>query len=255
MVKSQPWRLGGKKIAVFGASGNLGRPITYGLLDKGAVVCAFARRLSGLVQLRADNVAAEPDNLLLFDESVLNLHALARRQHSLPSLSGLDGYVYCVGQCPPQGFDREVSRPLTQLLPKALEWEIDRHAVGLVQAHSYLVAHELLRRGGRVVVIGSAITRLEESTCPPWLNSWHYLAANAAKEALVRGLRHNPATRHWELRIHYLAFGAVNTPFHHGCEHKPPAMLEVDEVVEEVLAALCSEEILHKQVLAQPTTA
>jgi len=234
----------GKEFAVFGATGNLGEPIAKQLLLQGAQVHAIARSKSSL-RVFAHSVNY-PDNLSYHSAEIpLCLHGKSALGSSLPKLNG---FVYCIGHCPPYGFDDEVKNPLSCLPIEILRRDLQNHVTYLVQTYQYLLHEELLRQQAQVVVIGSAITRLTEETCPPWLHAWHYIAANAAKEALVQCIRHDPITKEMNWHVHYLAFGAVDTPFHHECKHQPPSMIPVSKVVDEVLTAMQSETDVHKHI-------
>ncbi len=234
--------LRGKKIAVFGATGNIGRYIFKQLGLLGASHHAIVRSEYVFRDFSWGDPAC-PYFTVINDLRLLNSKMI------LPNLPELDGYVYCIGHCPTGGFDDEVSLPLSELPLNRLERDLNNHVLYLARVHQYLLDKELLARGASIVVIGSAITRLAEDTCPPWLNAWHYVAATAAKEALVRGMRHDPLAQELGLRIHYLAFGAVDTPFYEGCEHKPPKLLTIQQVTVEVIEALISDVVVHKHVL------
>ncbi len=230
--------------AVFGATGNLGRPITEQLLLQGANVHAIARHKENLEQLEKN------DRLHTHSIEIQNRHPF-RLTTDLKKLPPLDSLVYCLGHYPANGFDKEVSQPLSVSKGALLARDLQVHVTRLDLLYRELLNISLLKQEAHLVVIGSAITRLTENECPPWLHAWHYTVATAAKEALVRGMRHDPATKKLNLRIHYLAFGAVDTPFHHGCEHQPPKMLSIERVVDEVMCALHSDTHVHKHILAQ----
>lgn len=235
-----------KKVAVFGASGNLGLPIVKKLYREGSHVFVTARSfisLRPILEWAADPIKVHP---VAFHD--LDLCSLDQRL-KLPQLSPLDGYVYCIGHCPAHGFDNEVGTPLSEVPLSVLERDLNNHVLHLARVHQYLLGKHLLSRGASIVIIGSAITRLTEDTCPPWLNAWHYIAATAAKETLVRGMRHDPRAKELDLRIHYLAFGAVNTPFHEDCVHRPHELLTIQQVTAEVIEALISDVVVHKHVL------
>lgn len=232
-----------KNIAVFGATGNLGRPIFKQLMKLGASAHAIVRSECVFRSFSWGDPAC-PHFIVIDDLRLLNSKV------KLPSLPELDGYVYCIGHCPAHGFDDEVSAPLSELPLNKLERDLNNQVLHLARVHQYLLGKQLLARGAAIVVLGSAITQFTEDTCPPWLHAWHYIAATAAKEALVRGMRHDPLAKELGLRIHYLAFGAVDTPFHEGCEHRPPKLLTIQQVTVEVMKALISDVVVHKHVLA-----
>jgi short-subunit dehydrogenase len=230
--------------AVIGATGNLGSPIAEQLYEMGANVHALARSDEDLESL-AKHKAKE--NFHCYPVDVRDTTLLGT---ALPMLPKLDGLVYCIGHCPPRGFDDEIEHPLSEVPTEKLSRDIRNHVLYLVHTFKYFASKNLFNANAHIVVIGSAITRLTENTCPPWLHAWHYIAANAAKEVIVRGMRHDPFSKRLKLLIHYLAFGAVNTPFHEGCEHQPPKMIHVATVVKEVMKALGSPTYIHSEIVA-----
>jgi len=92
----------------------------------------------------------------------------------------------------------------------------------------------------------SAVTRLK-GAFPPFLQAHYHASVISALDWLIEGMRHDPVMAGMGIKIHRLAPIAVNTPFHTGGP-RPPKLLEVEDVVREVLAALASEETVDKEI-------
>lgn len=163
----------------------------------------------------------------------------------------LAGIVYTVGHGPPGGFDEEISVPLSELADVHFTNELTRHVTGLFNVVSQY--RRSLRDRGHIIVIGSAITRLTDDTCPPWLHAGHYATAKAAQAELVRWLRRDPNLKGKNILVHHLAPAAVDTPFHRGCMHQPPALLSVTQVARRVLDAMESTTPLDEMMIPQPS--
>ena len=161
-----------------------------------------------------------------------------------------DGAVYAVGRCPPKGFDDAIQNPLSALPIELFARELEMHMKGL-----FVVFQELLPRlnlCAPFLVVSSAITRLTDETCPPWLYSGHYASAKAGQDELVRWMRRDSIVRNKKILIHRLAFGAVATAFYEECIRRPPAMLPLEEAVREAIEALKSSVVVDNVVVASP---
>ncbi|OHA20103.1 MAG: hypothetical protein A2836_01435 [Candidatus Taylorbacteria bacterium RIFCSPHIGHO2_01_FULL_45_63] len=156
----------------------------------------------------------------------------------------LDGVIYAVGHCPPNGFPEAVKYPLSQLPLERYLNEINMHQVGVLNVFQCMLKN--LKDGGCFVFISSAITRLK-GQFPPFLQAHHYASAISAKDWLVEGMRHDPITTRRRIKVHRLAPVAVDSPFFDGSP-RPPEIIPISTVVDEIVLALESEEIVDKQI-------
>mgnify|MGYP001559238563 CR=1 FL=1 len=230
-----------KTYLVFGAAGFIGREIVRQLLAAGHEVIALVRerhdqvaktlfRLGAIVEVIND----------VADRSAMIDYAV--RIHKTPKF---DGVIYAVGHCPPDGFLQEIGSPLSRLSLERYMRLIEMHQIGVLNVFQNMNAH--LTDGGCFVFITSAITRLK-GQFPPFLHAHHYASAISAEDWLVDGMRHDPAVIARKIKIHRVAPAAVDTPFHHGGP-KPPNLIPVSTVVEEVIRALESDEVVDTQIV------
>jgi len=82
----------------------------------------------------------------------------------------------------------------------------------------------------------------------------HYATAKAAQCELVRWFRRDPNIKDRNILVHRLAPAAVDTSFHQGCQHQPPAMLSVDDVAQRVLDALQSTAVIDEIMMPPQAT-
>ena len=235
-----------KRILVVGGSGSIGGAVVEGLPERGARVFASARTEVGAERLilRYSGVS---------DVTVLRIHVLQpSSQWGLDWTAfiqnNLDGIVYAVGDCPPRGFDNAIKHPLNALSGEDIKYDLELHCVGF--QNLMREALPVLGPSASVVAVSSAITRLTDKDCPSWLYAGHYAAATAAKDELVRWWRRDPKIQKKGVKIHRIAFGAVDTPFHKGSIHKPPALIPLKMAAGEIIAALESDVIVDKTVMA-----
>ena len=244
--------LEGKKILVCGGSGSIGGAVVDLLVDAGAKVYATAGSEEGADRF----IAHHPDADVFHLDAV---HPDERKRDSLVawveltlhSKGPIDGIVYSVGRCPPGGFDEAIRYPFNALPAEQLRQELDLHVVGLLNVFKTVLS--ALKNGAAIVVVSSAITRATLAPMPDWLYAGHYAAAKAAQDELTRWMRRDSVVRQRCINIHRLAFGAVDTPFHHGCRHSPPALIPLKAAASEIVAALDSETIVDKVILPSPT--
>lgn len=250
--------LTGKHVLVAGGTGSIGKGIVIALLQQGAYVYVLTRngqkarvKLAELLKMYTQN------NLLTIitgdvtDKSDLweaqDLFRGSKEENISPSLESI---IYSVGNCPPHGFDSAVDVRIMDGVQPELEQELALHVHGLANIVSKLLPAVV--PGGHLVVISSAITRLTDEHCPPWLQAGHYATAKAAQDELVKWIRRDPFVKEKHILIHRLAPAAVNTPFHQGCRHSPPAMLTIEEVAHHVLRALQSDSVIDEMLLPPP---
>lgn len=236
-----------KEIIVFGGTGSIGSAIVWRLWQCDYSVMAVSRNQTPRRLLKTTfwgEGSPETPAIRYAEADVTKNHDLMQLL-DVPPAQDLAGIIYAVGFGPPAGFEQAVSQPLTGTRG-LLEEELQRHIIGLHNVMAWFAKY--VRAGGFVCVIGSAITRLTDEQCPPWLHAGHYAVAKAAQHEYVKWLRRDPYIRERRIRVHYLAPRAVDTPFHRGGlpEHQPPVKLPISTVVDEVLAAIDSNTAVDK---------
>ncbi|MEK7629756.1 MAG: SDR family oxidoreductase [Patescibacteria group bacterium] len=226
-----------KTYLVFGAAGSIGKKVVYRLIndDHNVIASVKAHRGVGI-----ETTILEGVNVVLVDN-------VADREmiEGISNRYKLDGIIYAVGHCPPGGFTDATKYPLSQLPLQNYKDEIDMHQIGALNVFQCLLP--ILKDGGCFVFISSAITRLK-GQFPPFLQAYHYASVISAEDWLVDGMRHDPTVIERKIKIHRIAPISVDTPFHSGVP-KPPKMLAVDEVVDEIARALKSEDVVDKMML------
>lgn len=217
--------------------GSIGGPIAKKLADSGHKVSGMMRGyMNGRVgivriqeRLNIHHVYREDVTELINVEHMVHLGS-----------EPFDGVVYAAGNCPPNGFDKEVEKPMSKLGWLKVKEDLDTHAIGLYYLMRFLISRDLLSKDARIAVIGSAITRFvgKEQDAPPPLHFFHYAAAKAAQEAIANGFNHEFRVDGSSREVVVLKPGAVDTPFHEGSKFNPPNIVSVESVVEDALAAL-----------------
>lgn len=236
-------------VVVFGGSGFIGSRITFRLINAGYSVTSVSR---GTHDQPMEVACDDPDNSSLLQHrcDVTHEGAVIRLFDDWFSKQPIHGLVYAVGNCPPAGFDDEVATPLTEHSVERIEEDFDQYVTGLFNVVKH--GRDLISQNGHITVIGSAITRLADDRCPPWLHAGQYAIAKAAQKEMVTWLRRDPNLRKRNLFVHYLAPAAVASPFHENCEHQPPRMLPVDAVTQAVVETMQSTEVIDRMMVPQP---
>lgn len=119
------------------------------------------------------------------------------------------------------------------------------HQIGALNTFQYML--DRVSDEGCFVFMSSAITRLKDQF-PPFLQAHYHASVIGALDFLVDGMRQDPAVIERRIKIHRIAPAAVDTPFH-ATGPKPPKLIPVGEVVEEIIKALQSEEVVDKQII------
>ncbi len=157
----------------------------------------------------------------------------------------LDGVVYTIGHCPPQGFLDAVSVPLSQLPLRQYKNEIALHQLAVLNVFQEMLKN--VKDGGCFLFLSSAITR-HKGKLPSFLHAHYHASVIAAEDWLIDGMRHDTEVIERGIKIHRIAPGAVDTPFHIGGP-KPPKMISVADVAEEVYTALHSDTHVDKELI------
>lgn len=110
-----------------------------------------------------------------------------------------------------------------------------------VYVTGFLVAFQeglrLMKAGGHIVALGSAVTRFEEQHLPPFF-AGHYSAAKAALNELCKWGRREAHQR--GLLLSRVAPGALDVPYHREAplNRRPKATLPVPNLVREIVTAV-----------------
>lgn len=225
---------------VFGAGGEIGGATAHRLAAASNFVIGTLRNnqmRSKVSELAHDGVV--PEGI----DDVADRDLMIRRASVMPNDS--DGIIYAVGHCPPDGFPEAIRYPLSQLPIDNYLKEIEMHQIGALNVFQIFLKN--VKDGGCFLFISSAITRLK-GQFPPFLQCYHYASAISAEDWLIEGMRNDPAVIERNIKIHRIAPAAVDTPFHRPGP-KPPRLIPMSEVVEEIVAALQSETHVDKMIL------
>lgn len=237
-----------KKYLVIGAGGFIGNAVVRTLLNNGHDVTACMR-------FKPENPVQEAlfacGASIRFAQDVSSSACLEEFQVAYKK-KNYDGIVYSIGHCPPNGFIDAIRHPLSTLPLKTLDREYKMHQRGVVNTFQAFL--DSVVPGGCFLFISSAITRLTDEHWPnPNLQFHYHCAMIAAEDWLIRGMRFDPKVQEYGIKIHRIAPGAVETPFHQGGP-RPPAMLSLEEVAEGVANALASEVVVDRVLApAAPT--
>lgn len=232
-----------KKVIVFGAGGSIGNKIVCDLLNKGNNVIASSREY-GDVLLNCDEISK---NIQIFPvKDVAKEFSLSGTDDV--DFSGLDSVVYTVGHCPPDGFADEIKTPLSEVSIGKFRNEINMHQIGVLNVFQTMLPH--LVDGGSFTFISSAITRVPEF--PPFMHPYHHVSVIAAEDELIKGMRHDPVVKERNIKIHRIAPGAVDTPFHSTGPKPPSGYVSIEEVAKAVVEAIAGDEEVDRQILPQP---
>lgn len=122
-----------------------------------------------------------------------------------------------------------------------------------VYVTGFLVAFQeglrLMKSGGHIVAIGSAVTRFDGQHLPP-INAGHYSAAKAALNELCKWGRREAHTR--GLLLSRIAPGALDVPYHREApkERRPKATLPVPALVRQIIDAVNEGRELDLELVA-----
>jgi NAD(P)-dependent dehydrogenase (short-subunit alcohol dehydrogenase family) len=228
---------------ILGAAGSIGQEVVRQLVAAGQNVIGVVRDHHRAIVSR--QVAAYGARVDVIDD-VADRSALKSYSEYLAGICRLDGVVYAVGHCPPCGFGAAIRRPLSELALGDYLREINMHQVGVLNTFQCML--ENLRLGGSFVFLSSAITRLK-GQFPPAMQAHYHASVISAEDWLIDGMRHDPSVIKEKIKVHRLAPMAVDTSFHKG-RPLPSPSLSRGKVAAEVLAALASDVVVDKQLIA-----
>jgi NAD(P)-dependent dehydrogenase (short-subunit alcohol dehydrogenase family) len=213
-------------ILIFGAAGHIGSAVSKKLYDNNVVLAPTKNR---------HDVA--------FDDNEFDLE-----------LKSVGAVIYCVGHCPPSGFLDAIKYPLSQYSPEELDREIGMHILGPFKVFQQFLP--AIRDGGHFVFMSSATTRILQmprDERPP-IHIYHHLAAIAAEDALIEGMRMDPEVKKRDIKIQRIVPPAIgDSPFHQ-VEGGPklPVTVTTAEVVDAIIGSLSAQS--HQDVLMVPAT-
>jgi len=162
-------------------------------------------------------------------------------ENSVSSYGHIRAIIYCVGHCPTRGFAEAVRAPLSDYPSDGLLGEMEMHVFGVHRIFQKFLP--LIDDGGSFTFMSSAATRLLLMPLlkrPP-LHIYHHLAAVAAGQALVEGMRMDPAVKERGIKIHQIMPPAIiDSPFHENGPELPTTVTTrqvVDTIVSKALPA------------------
>jgi 3-oxoacyl-[acyl-carrier protein] reductase len=136
------------------------------------------------------------------------------------------------------------------------EYQIDAwHEACDVYITGFLVAFQealrLMMPGGHIIAVSSAVTRFSGERLPP-LFVGHYAATKAALNELCKWGRRE-ANSHG-LLLSRIAPGALDVPYHRLApkERRPPAVLPVRGIAEQIVSAVTEARELDLEIVASP---
>ena len=232
-----------KKVLVLGARGSVGRQTVAWLAKAGHKVIAAARfNREGEPQVGEELLQLGAELVVPLAE-VSDPMEMSELAAYVSEAGGVDAVVYAVGHCPAGGFKPAVSRPLSKFPLEELERECAMHILGpKVALDAFL---DCMTRGGCFIFISSAITRMR-GKLPVGAHAEYHGASISAMNWLIDGMRKDPEVREWGVKIHRLAPGALDTPFHD--KNGPgPALLPVGFLVDAIRACLEATDNVDEQ--------
>ncbi len=222
---------------VFGAAGYVGTLLRHGLNDSQVVPVVKNRAQQEVVSGSLVADVRRPGELVRLSREV----------------GPCDSVIYTVGHCPPGGFDEENGTPLSKLETSFFQAHYERLVFGLQNV--FRETWKNLLSGGSFIVIGSAITRLTNETCPPWLHVGDYASAQSAQAELVRWMRRDPAVRAESLNVHRLAVGSIEgSPFFDDTTHQPSAFVPTSSLISQVARLIEATRSEDLELLPEPPT-
>jgi NAD(P)-dependent dehydrogenase (short-subunit alcohol dehydrogenase family) len=148
--------------------------------------------------------------------------------------------IYAVGRPP------DIDVPL--LAYPSAEWSatIDTYVSGFI--YSVQCFAPLMRSGGHVVALSSAITRFTTATLPPF-HAGHYAAAKAALDAVCVWARRDLHER--GMLLSRLAPSAVDTDYHRRAprERRPPTVVLIERLCHRIISAIENHEEIDEVMM------
>lgn len=229
------------RVVIFGAAGFIGTFLRESLKAEGIEVLSVVRDVGQAATVRLGGILVVD---VAFVGDCINLPQ---------RIGSCAGVIYSVGHCPSGTFDSINSTPLHQSEAARFESYYRRLVFGLRNVFQYTLP--AMTHAGNFIVIGSAITRLTNETCPPWLHAADYASAQAAQAELVKWMRRDSLVKRECLNIHRLALGPVEgSPFFDGSIHPPPAFVSQEVITRTVFRLLRASHSEDVELLPEETT-
>src|SRR5579859_1350860 len=222
----------GRKIAVIvGGTGQVGSVCAATLAQNGFRVFSLSRHPS---------VDSGPE-VEWHSCDVLDSEAFRSLLNEIAVASGtFDALVYTPALNP------DVDIPLA-------EYSLERwHANWNVYVTGFLVAFQeslkLMRGGGHVVALGSAVTRFTWDHLPPFF-AGHYAVTKAALNELIKWSKREAHAN--GILLSRIAPGALDVPFHRNApdHRRPKKVIPVPQVVEQIVVALLNSTELDLEIV------
>jgi NAD(P)-dependent dehydrogenase (short-subunit alcohol dehydrogenase family) len=249
-----------RKHIVFGAGGHVGSHIVRQLVANGDYVCAVCHTNEQVARLEGEfyrQSSEHPTKVVITRPCSVQsgLELWSETQDTRIALEGSNSLIYAVGHCPPGGFANEVDRPLSSLPLFRMEDELFMHVYGPLNVFRNI--SKFLSPGSHIVFMTTAATRLlqaPDAAVPPKVQIYGHLAAIAAQDALVVGMRRDPITIGQGFKINRVGPPAIiDSPFH-DCKMpegmRSPITVTTKDVVDTVMASLQTEKH-HDAIMLQ----
>ncbi len=223
----------GKKVAVVvGGTGQVGSVCTATLAENGFRVFSLSRHPS------VDSGAEVEWHFC----DVLDPRAFRSLLNEIVGMSGtLDALVYTPALSP------DVDIPLS-------EYSLERwQANWNVYVTGFLVAFQeslkLMKGGGHIVALGSAVTRFTWDHLPPFF-AGHYAVTKAALNELIKWSKREAHAK--GILLSRIAPGALDVPYHRNASdhRRPKNMIPVPQVVDQIAAALLNSTELDLDIIS-----
>jgi len=214
------------RVIVFGAGGHVGSAVCK-RLSKGNDVLAMTKRGYNVVTKYGET--------------------------RMPMTKAIDAAVFCVGHCPPGGFLKAISSPLSKFSPVEFEREMEIHVRGAFNVFQDYLSR--IRDGGCFAYLSGAATRILQMprVMRPHIQMYPHVAMLSAMDALIEGMRMDPMVEERNIKIHLIKPPAIgDSPFHKvkgGL--KLLVSVTTDEVVDAIVRSLDAES--HLDILVEPT--
>ena len=213
---------------IFGGTGTVGRTIADFLLESSWNVVTVSRHPPEVSDNAAKHVVADVTS----EESVT---AAVNRIADAASINAL---VYAVGLRP------DVAVPLSQY--NSADWRSTFATYLDGFFYVYKAVLPAMERGGHIVALSSAITRLTSDTLPPF-NAGHYAAAKAALDEFCKWARKEAHGK--GLLLSRLAPASVRSPASNLLRVPLSNSLPVADVASRVVSAIVDHHELDEQML------
>ena len=238
----------GKTVLVVGVTGQFGDAIAEVCSELGAIVIGASRDQLGMRIFQG--LLRQPRPAYTYRCDVTD----KAQVRALSVKMGVpDFIIYCVGHCVPGGAKEILGRSMADVPVEEFQEDIGRLCAGL---HNILVTFVPgMLSGGRVLVIGSAITRFVSQgiSIPAFLlPACSYTCAEAAQDMLISHWRRLLQEQEVPVQLIHLKPGAVQTHFFDGMPKKPAGAWTLEEVSKKVVDCLLNPNAQPDEIWVHP---